>query len=249
MVEKIEKKIELLKEQRTSLINQCVTKGLDPNVEMKDSGVEWIGEIPKHWDVVKSSYVMDIRDGTHDTPSYVDDGIPLVTQKDIYGGMLRFDKTNMISIEDHENICKRSRVARDDIIMSMIGSIGYPTVVETDKEFSIKNVCLFRTSISNQNQYFIKFALESNSVNIQLELGKGGGVQSFVSLDVLRNLKLFLPQPSEQNRIVEVLQSEINKYDSYLESEQSRLKLLSEYRQSLISSVVTGKFRVTEDMI
>ena len=69
-MDKIQRKIDLLKEQRNSLIDQYVTKGLDQNIEMKDSGLELIGEIPKHWKIVKSSHIIDIRDGTHDTPSY-----------------------------------------------------------------------------------------------------------------------------------------------------------------------------------
>ena len=249
LVEKIQKRIQLLKEQRTSLINHYVTKGLDPNVEMKDSGVEWIGEIPKHWKTVKSSYIIDIRDGTHDTPVYVDHGFPLVTQKDIYGGGLSFEKTKMISEVDHMEISKRSRVVRNDIIMSMIGSIGYPTVVETDVEFSIKNVCLFKTSDSVQNPKFIKYVLESTFVANQLELGKGGGVQSFVSLDILRNLKFIVPSRTEQNRIVERLEKKDLQIKDLISAEDRRITLLKEYRQSLISSVVTGKVRVTEDMI
>jgi len=250
LIEKIKKKIELLKEQRTSLINQCVTKGLDPNVEMKDSGVEWIGEIPKHWDNVKITYLIDVRDGTHDTPSYVDEeGIPLVTQKDIYGGVLDFSKTKKISSYDHEQISKRSKVNKNDIIMSMIGSIGYPTVVDTDKEFSIKNVCLFRTSVSDQNPYFVKYCLESSSITEQLELNKGGGVQSFVSLDTLRNLRVLIPEPEEQETIVRYLSKKLGRIDQLINKESRRVDLLTEYHQSLISSVVTGKVRVTEDMI
>ncbi len=249
LVDKIQRKIDLLKEQRNSLIDQYVTKGLDQNIEMKDSGLELIGEIPKHWKIVKSSHIIDIRDGTHDTPTYVDHGFPLVTQKDIYGGILTFEKTRMISEKDHMKISKRSRVVRNDIIMSMIGSIGYPTLVETDTEFSIKNVCLFKTSTSGQNPKFIKYALESTFVVNQLDLGKGGGVQNFVSLNVLRNLKIILPTKTEQNRIVESLEYKEHQINNLIHSEYRKISLLEEYRHSLISSVVTGKVRVTEDMI
>ncbi len=249
LINKIEKKIELLKEQRTSLINQYVTKGLDTDVEMKNSGNKLVGLIPKHWKVVKASYILDVRDGTHDTPTYVDDGVPLVTQKDIFGGVLSFERTNMISTQDHENISKRSRVVRNDVIMSMIGSIGFPTVVETDSEFSIKNVCLFRTSVSDQNPHFIKYVLESNFGIVQLELGKGGGVQSFVSLEVLRNLKFLIPPRSEQDQIVDLIKSKSQTIDRYISLEQRRLSLLNEFRQSFISSATTGKLRVTEEMI
>lgn len=251
LIEKIEKKIEFLKEQKTVLINQYVTKGFDENVEMKDSGVEWIGEIPKHWNKIKINYIVDVRDGTHDTPVYLDDknGFPLVTQKDIYGGILDFSKTRYISCNDHELISKRSKVLRNDIVMSMIGSIGFPTIVDTDKEFSIKNLALFKTSNSSENTEFIKFALESKYINSQLELEKGGGVQNFVSLETLRNLKIFIPSIAEQNRIVIFLKEKINRIQKLIDYELKRNELIKEYRQSLISSLVTGKIRITENMI
>lgn len=248
LVEKIQKKIKLLSEKRASLINQCIIKGLDLNVKMKDSGFERVGEIPKHWMHTKISYVIDVRDGTHDTPSYVDQkGVPLVTQKDIYGGVLNFNKTKLISKSDHELISKRSKVVRNDIIMSMIGSIGYPTVIETNKEFSIKNLCLFKTSESNLNPFFLKYSLESTFVSDQLELEKGGGVQSFVSLDTLRNLKIFIPSRIEQDKIADYIKSKVLILDNLLSKEYARLNLFFEYRQSLISKVVTGKVNVSSN--
>ena len=161
---------------------------------------------------------------------------------------INFENKNDLR-ERSMKISKRSRVVRNDIIMSMIGSIGYPTLVETDTEFSIKNVCLFKTSTSGQNPKFIKYALESTFVVNQLDLGKGGGVQNFVSLNVLRNLKIILPTKTEQNRIVESLEYKEHQINNLIHSEYRKISLLEEYRHSLISSVVTGTVRVTEDMI
>ena len=247
LIEKTEKKIELLKEKRTFLINHCVTKGLNPNVEMKDSGVEWIGEIPIHWDKTKLSYYCEVKDGTHDTPSYVDNGgIPLVTQKDITKGKLDFSKTKNISYEDYEQINIRSNVMKGDIIMSMIGSIGNPTIVEVDTPFSIKNVCLFKSSESQENIKFIHYLLSSNILDVELNYNSRGGVQGFVPLDVLRNLLYLKPPIDEQTQIVEYLDEQTQKIDSTIEKETQRIELLKEYRQSLISEVVTGKIDVRD---
>ncbi|MAD48032.1 MAG: hypothetical protein CMQ53_01620 [Gammaproteobacteria bacterium] len=251
LIEKIDKKIKLLKEQKTALINQFITKGLDPNFETVNSENEWIHEIPNRWKKLKISYLIDIRDGTHDTPSYIDstDGFPLITQKDIDGDKINFLGNKYISSDDHLLISKRSKVSKGDIIMSMIGSIGFPTIVNTNKEFSIKNLALFKTSNSNENPEFIKFVLESEYIKMQLDLEKGGGVQKFVSLETLRNLKIIIPEINEQNEIIYFLNKQLDLIQKLIVKEIKKHKLLNEYRQSLISSVVTGKIQITEDML
>ena len=244
LIEKTYRKIELLKENRTSLIKEVVTKGLNPNVEMKDSGVEWIGEIPSHWTIPKLSFYCEVKDGTHSTPTYVDEGYPLVTQKDITKGKLDFSKTKNISKEDYDEINKRSNVVYGDIIMSMIGSIGNPTIVDTKIPFSIKNVCLFKTSESNELTNFVHYFLTSSVLMTELELKSRGGVQGFVSLDVLRNISFIRPPLSEQQQIVSYLDEQTQLIDKTISVEERRIDTLKEYRQSLISEVVTGKRKV-----
>ena len=254
LVAKIQKKIELLTEQRTSLINQYVTKGLNPNVEMKDSGVEWIGDIPKHWNVIKINYLIKVKDGTHDTPEYVDKNeksIPLVTSSHFVDGKIDFSNCNHISFDDYVEINKRSDVETKDIIMSMIGSnLGNSAVVGEETKFSIKNVCLFKTSKSSLvSQDFFFFLLKSECLFIQIDLNQTGGGQPFLSLDNLRNLKFPFPDLQEQNQICAVLKGKTDTISSIINNELKRISFLKEYRQSLISSIVTGKVRVTEDMI
>ena len=254
LIEKIQKKIELLKEQRTSLINQCVTKGLDPNVEMKDSGVEWIGEIPSHWRVVKLNYIMDVKDGTHDTPEYQDQNentFPLVTSSNFVEFKIDFSDCKYISETDHMEIIKRSNVETNDTLMSMIGSnLGSFALVGENSRFSIKNVCLFKTSkcLNIDHRYF-SLLLQSRLLSIQIDLSQVGGGQPFLSLNTLRNLKFPFPEVLEQRQVVEYLGEKIEPLRVVLGKEIHRILLLKEYRQSLISSVVTGKVRVTEDMV
>lgn len=242
-----EKKIELLKEQRTATINHAVTKGLNPKVKMKDSGVEWIGQIPSHWGKSKISYYIQVKDGTHTTPDYVDVGYPLVTQKDITNGKLDFTKTRNISEKDYLEINKRSDVVYGDIIMSMIGSIGNPTIVDSNIPFSIKNVCLFKTSLSTEVTKYVHYFLQSEVLKRELEVSQRGGVQGFVSLDVLRNLKYVKPPILEQEEIVEYIDTRTTEIDKLISIEQRRIELMKEYRQSLISEVVTGKIKVTNE--
>jgi type I restriction enzyme S subunit len=206
----------------------------------KDSGVEWLGEIPSNWSRTKLSYYISVKDGTHNTPKYVDEGgYPLVTQKDITSGVLDFSKTKNISEQDYIEINKRSDVEYGDIIMSMIGSIGNPTMINTKEPFSIKNVCLFKTSTSDENSKFLLYLLSSKLLDTVLEYNSRGGVQGFVSLDVLRNLIYIKPPLNEQQQIVSFLDEKTDKIDSLIQHKEKKIELLKEKRTSLINQVVT----------
>lgn len=251
LIDLTEKKIELLKEQRTSLINHCITKGLNPNVEMKDSGIEWIGKIPSHWYRTKISRFCEVKDGTHDTPKFLDPNertIPLVTSNSFINGEIDFTKSKHISIEDYTEINKRSDVQINDIIMSMIGSnIGNRVLVKTDSPFSIKNVCLFKTSKSvGLVPKYLLHLIDSKYLLYQVDFNQKGGGQPFLSLNELRNLIFPFPPENEQNQIVEHLDKLTQKVDTTIEIESQRIDLLKEYRQSLISEVVTGKIDVRD---
>ena len=251
LIEKTQRKIELLKEKRTSLINEVITKGLNPNVEMKDSGVEWIGDIPSHWDRTKIKRHCEVKDGTHDTPQYLDIGentVPLVTSNSFVKGEIDFTVSKHISFDDYLEINRRSNVTVDDIIMSMIGSnIGNRVLVKSSQPFSIKNVCLFKTSESDSliPKYLI-YLIDSKYLKYQIDFNQKGGGQPFLSLDELRNLLFPFPPLSEQQQIVSYLDEQTQKIDKTISIEEKRIELLKEYRQSLISEVVTGKRKVIE---
>ena len=159
-------------------------------------------DIPKGWEWVRFQEVLDVRDGTHDTPKYVDTGIPLITSKNLVNGEINFDDIKFISIEDHKKISERSNVENEDILFAMIGSIGNPVIVNENLEFSIKNVALFKyykkgLIIPKYLYYYLFFAQED------MKKQSSGGVQSFVSLTFLRNYIVTLPPLAEQKRIVE----------------------------------------------
>ena len=140
LIEKIERKIELLKEQRTSLINQCVTKGLNPDVKMKDSGVEWIGEIPSHWMLLPVKFLVEtpVTDGPHETPEFIDDGVPFLSVESVVENKLVISRMRgYISRKLHEEYSKKCKPRRNDIFLVKSGSTtGKSTIVETDEEFN-----------------------------------------------------------------------------------------------------------------
>jgi type I restriction enzyme S subunit len=157
--------------------------------------------LPSGWLWTRLGNSFDVRDGTHDTPKYTTKGFPLVTSKNIHSGCLLFDGANLISEKDHRQISERSRVDRGDILFAMIGSIGNPVIVDTDREFSIKNVALFKyyTAADSEPRFlllYLKLVAEA------MKAKAAGGVQSFVSLGFLRNYLFPLPPLAEQRRIV-----------------------------------------------
>lgn len=162
-------------------------------------------DIPESWKWVRFSDVLDVRDGTHDTPKYVTSGIPLVTSKNLVDGKIDFDTTKLISQEDAQAINLRSAVDDGDILFAMIGTIGNPVLVKKDREFCIKNMALFKAI--NKDLFDMKYLLLflQNEQHV-MKKKASGGVQSFVSLKFLRNYLLPLPPLAEQKRIVAKLE-------------------------------------------
>lgn len=162
-------------------------------------------DIPESWKWCRLSDVIDVRDGTHDSPKYVPVGIPLVTSKNLVNGVIDYGNVKYITQEDADKINVRSMVDDDDILFAMIGSIGNPVLVKKDREFCIKNMALFKrfanTDISMRYVYWFLFYAQ-----YKLKKEASGGVQSFISLSRFREYLIPLPPVAEQNRIVSKLE-------------------------------------------
>ena len=164
-------------------------------------------EVPSSWGWCRFGDYLDVRDGTHDSPKYVDNGFPFVTSKNLIDGKIDFSDVKYISEKDHKNFIQRSFVEDSDILFAMIGSIGNPVLVKKDREFSIKNVALFKplSKSINYMKYVFFFA-----DHIQTELTKKakGGMQPFVPLSFFRkDLWIPIPPLAEQKRIVEKIEN------------------------------------------
>ena len=242
LVEKIQKKIELLKEQRTSLINHYVTKGLDPNIEMKDSGVEWIGEIPKHWDCKKLKYISNITYGiSPNETTYNDEGRGTV----LINGPVEYSTTDFGYTRSIKwTTDPKNMVPKGSLLFCVRGSTtGRMNICHQDVSIG-RGVCSIESKL---DQDFTVFSMMMIRIYIQDQIS-GSTFPSVVKEDV-DNFVLPCPPIEEQRSISKFLTKKIDVIDNLIDRHYQKKDQLIEYRQSLISSVVTGKVRVTEDMI
>ena len=241
-----ERKTELLQEQRTVLINQAVTKGLDPNVEMKPSGMESIGEISRGWSVMKVKYLThQIIDGTHYTPEYQDSGIPFLRVTDIHTKTIDLTKVKYITPELHQELTRRCKPEKGNLLLSKNGTIGITRVIDWDFEFSIfVSLCLIKFRTETYSPHFFSYLFQSQVIDQQLRESSKTSTVTNLHLDKIRELFVVKPPLSEQRAIVDFLDCKTGQIDELRSNEQQSIELLKEYRQTLISEVVTGKIDV-----
>ena len=219
--------IKELNEFKQKLIDKGVIK------KSKKLSIEEKYIIPSSWTWLTLQDYLDVRDGTHDTPKYIEKGYPLITSKNISSGKLDFTDVKYISKKDHESISIRSKVEFGDILFAMIGSIGNPVLVDTYQEFSVKNVALFKPyqrEITNI-RYVLKYLIY---ITDHLKANAQGAVQSFVSLNVLRNTPIPIPPLDEQQRIVTKV-DELMQLCDQLEQQQN---LSSEAHDQLVDTLL-----------
>lgn len=180
------------------------------------------------YDFHKLGTICDVRDGTHDSPKFIQKGYPLVTSKNITSGVLDLSDVKYISEKDYNEINKRSLVEKGDIIYAMIGTVGSPVIIEIEPNFAIKNVALFKFRDNKiLNNKYLKEVLDYHQVKAQIEFELKGSNRSFVSLTILRNLQIPLPSYSEQEKIVreiEGLDAERNKFLNRISTLQNEIQ-------------------------
>lgn len=184
-----------------------------------------------------------VRDGTHDTPKYIEEGIPLITSKNLKKEGLDFSKVKNISKKDHELISIRSGVENGDILFAMIGTIGNPVLINTDKQFSIKNVGLFKKNEQYLKSDYLKLWLESFSLKkiINEKQLLKGTTQKFIPLGHLRILPVPLPPLNEQHRIVNKIEELFVDLDKGVKTLEELKVQLKQYRQSVLKHAFSGE--------
>ena len=249
LIAKQEQLIVLLEEQRKSIISHAVTKGLDPNAPMKDSGVEWLGEIPKHWvrAMVKHLLEIPITDGPHETPEFVDEGVPFISAEAISQGKIDFNKKRgYITTEQNEIYSKKYSPKFEDVYMVKSGATtGKVAMVETYENFNIWSpLAVFRCKKTEILPKFLFYVFSSGQFYNALVLNWSYGTQQNIGMGVLSNIHIPLPNIEEQIQIISFLEKENQIFDNLIQKQQQLIRQLKEYRTSVISHAVTGKIDV-----
>jgi len=239
-------KINLLKENRTALINHVITKGLNPNVKLKDSGVEWIGEIPEHWEVGKLNFYCErIGDGLHSTPNYDDNGdFFFINGNNIKNRKIIFsDNTRKVNKEEFDKYFIKLST-KQTLLLSINGTIGNLSYYNDEKVILGKSVCYINLKTNNLKIDFLHWFLYCNSIQKYFQFELTGTTIFNLSLNTIRKCPLVIPIIQEQQQIVEYLNTHTQEIDELISLEEKKIVTLKEYRQALISEVVTGKIKV-----
>ncbi|WP_217078235.1 restriction endonuclease subunit S [Clostridium baratii] len=253
LIEEKEKLIELLKEKREAIITEAVTKGLDKNVKMKDSGVEWIGEIPESWGINKirySTYVKG-RIGWQGLKSdeFIDEGPYLVTGTDFKDGKVNWGTCYHISNERYEE-APAIQLKEKDLLITKDGTIGKIAIVKEKPDKAILNSGIFVTrniddSYLTEYMYYI---LTSNIFDRYIKYMETGSTIKHLYQETFINFSYPLPKLEEQKNIIKYLDEKINIFDKLIEENYLELNMLNNYKKSLISEVVTGKIDVRNEV-
>ena len=239
----VEETLRQIAKEKEKLIKEKKIKKENPLPEIDEDEVPF--EIPECWKWVRMQNVLDVRDGTHDSPKYVNDGYPFITSKNLVDGKLSFDKVQYISKDDLIKFNTRSKVDNGDILMAMIGSIGKPVLVKNiDREFAIKNVALIKNIPNSKvDMNYVLYLL--NYAENTLRKQAAGGVQQFVSLSHIRTFMVPFPPIEEQARIVAKVDELMAKIDEYEKLENQLVDLREQFpkdmKDSLLQAGMMGK--------
>ena len=248
LIDKQQTLIQLLKEKRQAVISHAVTKGLNPDAPMKDSGVEWLGDVPEHWTVIQLKHACDLlKDGTHLPPPRVDVGIPLLSVRNVVDGKFTFrDDDSQISERDYHQLSKSFTPQNGDVLLAIVGAtLGKAAVVENMQNFHIqRSLAIFRTNQLKINNYFLNFLFNSQSFQSLLWENAGFSAQPGIYLGSLSNFLVPMPSLSEQIEITNFLNDKIHIFDNLIKKAELAIKLMKERRTALISAAVTGKIDV-----
>ena len=238
--------IEKLKAYKLSVITEAVTKGLNPDVPMKDSGVEWIGEIPEHWKMVRLKFLLShIIDCPHETPIYSADGDYLVIRTaDQDLGKLRTDE-DMYRLDEgeYQNRIRRMPLEKDDIVYGREGERwGLACLVPESNKYCLgQRMLQFRCKRELFLPRFAMWALNSKFVYLQGAVDTIGSTSPHVNISTVRNFLIPVPDIDEQQEIAEHIDKKMLQLDKEVEHRELLICKLNEYKKSLIYEVVTGK--------
>ena len=248
LITKKERLIKLLKEKRTALISHAVTKGLNPDVPMKDSGVEWLGEIPEHWELRHlRRIVKKFVDYRGATPEKVSNGIPLITARNIKNAAIDFSLSQeFIKEEDYDNWMVRGFPEKGDVVVTTEAPLGESAQIIDTNIALAQRVILLKAQKNKITNEYLKYHFVSTFGQGELWSKGTGSTAIGIKASHFKGTLVLVPRLEEQQKIAQFLDRETSKIDNLITKTRTSIDHLKEYRTALISAAVTGKIDVRE---
>ena len=254
LIEKQQILIELLKEKRQAVISHAVTKGLNPDVTMKDSGVEWLGEVPAHWKVSKLKYLTSIQGGfAFSSDSFTHEGVQILRIGNLYQNNLELERQPIFLDVNELDRFRDFAICKDDILMSLTGTLGkrdygFAIKVDRDDVFLLnQRVAKITPDETRLCRDFLLYILWSDSYLNQLYSLPSGTKQANLSNSNVTDILVACPaEISEQKSIIEMVIKQMEVFDSLMDNSLNLMESLQERRTALISAAVTGKIDVRD---
>lgn len=249
LIDKKKRLVELLREKRTALISSAVTKGLNPTVKFKPSGVQWLGDVPEHWVVstfkrISKRIVVGIAEAA--TQAYSDEGIPILRATNIRPGRIIGELLYLDPEFANAEERKSKKLKAGDLVTVRTGNAGVTAIIPEE----LNNCHCFTMLVTSLNSHgynrFYEYYISSHIGQSYFSIEGWGTAQVNISVPILQNLPIPLPPMFEQQEIVDYLDNKVGKIDMLVSKIESVIEKLTEYRTALISAAVTGKIDVRD---
>lgn len=247
LIEEQRRLVELLKEKRQAVISHAVTKGLNPNAPMKPSGIEWLGDIPEHWEVGPIKRFWTVTDCKHLTGEFVESGIPLASIREVQSKWVDLSNAKQTTQIFYEMLIGDGRKPDvGDLVFSRNATVGEVAQVniETPLFAMGQDVCLLRKINKSFSSDFYQDLIKSIPIVEQINILMVGATFKRINVDEIRNLSVVSPPAEEQDEIAEFLIHEVSTFVQLISEAEKSITLLQERRTALISAAVTGKIDV-----
>lgn len=238
-----EQMIAQLNAYKQAVITETVTKGFNPNVKMKDSGVEWIGEIPEHWEIKELKFALDgLCDGTHGTFERVNHGELLLSAKNIGDNdIIIDDNESQISFEDYKKIVANGFPKKGDVLLCCVGSIGKCCLYKEEKSIAFQRSVAFLRHNSTITSEYLMYLLKSNIMQAQYDMYARKSAQSGIYMGLIKDFIIITPNAQEQKNLADYLDQKCKEIDELISIKKEKIEQLKAYKKSVIYEYVTGK--------
>ena len=251
LIEKQQHLIELLTEKRQAVISHAVTKGLNPDVPMKDSGIEWLGEVPAHWIVAQLKFnTISMQTGPFGSQlhaeEYVENGIPLINPAHLINGNIVPDLSVTVDLDTQERL-SRHKLSKGDIVFARRGELGRCAIVKESQEGWLCGTGSLRGTLNEKLlPEYAYLLITSKGVISELSLESKGSTMDNLNTETLGRVRLPVPPITEQDDIILYVENVSGKYEQLISKAEQAIQLMQERRTALISAAVTGKIDVRD---